>query len=150
VSADICRIRSRKITLFMASTLIGAVASPKRTQGLITNVAANSTHSLVQLKGPGLFLSAAISKQGGNTDLTFVILDIDGQNVVNISVAALINLGLASHNSYGVMAFKSSAGLDTVTIGWPYPLTFKKELSLSVTVNEPGVVQILGNVITAS
>jgi hypothetical protein len=134
----------------MASTLIGAVTSPKRTQGLITNVAANSTHPLVILKGPGLFLSAAISKQGGNTDLTFIILDIDGQNVVNISVAALINLGLASQNSYGVMAFKSGAGLDTVTIGWPYPITFKKELNLRVTVNEPGVVQILGNVLTAS
>src|SRR6478736_6409102 len=128
----------------MPSTLIGAVASPKRTQGLITNVASGSTHSLVELKGPGLFLSAAINKPGGNSDLTFVILDIDGQNVVNISVAALINLGLVSDNSYGVMSFKSGAGLDTVTIGWPYPLTFKKELSLKVTVNEAGVVQILG------
>ena len=134
----------------MASTLIGAVASPKRTQGLITNVASGSTHNLVQLKGPGLFLSAAISKQGGNSDLTFVILDIDGQNVVNISVAALINLGLASDNSYGVMTFKSAAGLDTVTIGWPYPITFKKELTVKVTVNEAGVAQILANVVAAS
>jgi hypothetical protein len=134
----------------MASSLIGSVVFPKRTQGLITNVAAGTTHTLVHLKGPGLFLSAAISKQGGNIDLTFVILDIDGQNVVNISIAALINQGLVSDNSYGVMAFKSPVGLDTVTIGWPYPITFQKELALRVTVNEPGVVQILGNVVAAS
>ncbi len=134
----------------MPSTLIGAVAQPKRSQGLITNVASGSTHNLVHLKGPGLFLSAAVSKQGGNNDLSFVILEIDGQNVVNISIAALINQGLVSDNSYGVMTFKSAAGLDTVTIGWPYPLTFQRELLLKVTVNEPGVVQILGNVLAAS
>jgi len=134
----------------MSSSLIGAVTNPKRTQGLITNVASGSSHTLVHLKGPGLFLSAAISKQGGNNDLSFVILDIDGQNVVNISIAALINQGLVSDNSYCVMAFKSAAGLDSVTIGWPYPLTFQRELLLKVTVNEAGVVQILGNVLTAS
>ena len=134
----------------MASTLIGAVAGPKRTQGLINNVAANSTHNLVQLRGPGLFISAELVKQGGNTDLTFVILDIDGQNVVNISVAALFNQGLGAGNSYGIMALKSPAGLDTVTIGFPFPLTFQRELTLSVTVNEPGVVQLLANVLSAS
>lgn len=39
----------------------------------------------------GIFLSAEVKKQGGNTDLTYVILDIDGVNVVNISIAALFN-----------------------------------------------------------
>jgi len=133
----------------MPSSLIGAVINPKRTQGLITNVASGSTHTLVKLKGPGLFLSAAVAKQGGNNDISFVILDIDGQNVVNISIAALINQGLVSDNTYGVMSFKSAAGLDTVTIGWPYPITFQKELLLKVTVNETGVVQIVSNVLAA-
>lgn len=134
----------------MASSLIGAVVNPVRHQGLITNVAVNSTKELVKVKGPGLFLSAEITKQGGNSDITFVILDIDGQNVVNISIAALFNQGLTSANSYGISVFRSGASLETVTIGFPYPLTFNKLLSLKVTVNEPGVVQILANVITAS
>jgi hypothetical protein len=134
----------------MASSLIGAVANPVRNQGLITNVAVNSTKELVKVKGPGLFLSAEVTKQGGNSDLTFVILDIDGKNVVNISIAALFNQGLTSANSYGISVFSSGASLETVTIGFPYPLTFNKLLSLKVTVNEPGVVQILANVITAS
>lgn len=134
----------------MASSLIGAVVNPVRNQGLVTNVAVNSTKELVKVKGPGLFLSAEITKQGGNSDITFVILDIDGQNVVNISIAALFNQGLTSANSYGISVFRSGASLETVTIGFPYPLTFNKLLSLKVTVNEPGVVQILANVITAS
>ena len=134
----------------MPSSLIGAVTSPLRTQGLTTNPANGSTKELVKLKGPGLFLSAEVTKQGGNSDLTFIILDIDGQNVVNISIAALFNQGLTSHNHYGVAVFRSAASLETVTIGWPFPLTFQKSLSLKVTVNEPGVVQILANVVAAS
>ena len=134
----------------MASTLIGAVENPVRTQGLVTNPANNTTKELVKLKGPGLFISAEVTKQGGNSDLTFIILDIDGRNVVNISVAALFNQGLMSHNSYGVEVFRSAAALETVTIGFPVPLTYRKQLSLKVTVNETGVVQIVGNVITAS
>lgn len=134
----------------MPSSLIGSVVNPVRTQGLATNPANNSTKELVKLKGPGLFLSAELTKQGGNTDLTFLILDIDGQNVVNISIAALFNQGLTAHNPYGVCVFRSGASLETVTIGWPYPLTFNKSLSLKAVVNESGVVQLLANVITAS
>ena len=134
----------------MPSSLIGAVENPVRNQGLVTNPANNSTKELVKLTGPGLFISAELTKQGGNSDLTFVILDIDGKNVVNISIAALFNQGLTSHNSYGISVFRSVAALDTVTIGFPFPLTFKKNVSLKVTVKETGVVQILANVLTAS
>jgi hypothetical protein len=134
----------------MASTLIGSVVNPVRNQGLVVAPAINTTKELVKLKGPGLFLSAELTKQGGNSDLTFVIVDIDGQNVVNISIAALFNQGLTAHNSYGISVFRSAAALETVTIGWPYPVTFNKSFSLKVTVKEAGVVQILANVITAS
>jgi hypothetical protein len=134
----------------MASTLIGAVENPIRNQGLTTNPANNTTKELVKLEGPGLFLSAELTKQGGNSDLTFVIIDIDGKNLVNISMAALFNQGLISANSYGISIFRSAAALETVTIGFPYPLTFKKSFSLKVTVKESGVVQILANVLSAS
>ena len=65
-------------------------------------------------------------------------------------MAALFNQGLTSDNSYGVSIFRSAAALETVTIGLPYPLTYKKSFSLKVTVKESGVVQILANVLTAS
>jgi len=91
-------------------------------------------------------LGAQVSKQGGGTDPTFVILDIDGRNVTNISYAAANNLGLTQQNPYGLVVLKSAA-IKNLTIGFPSPLRFKKRLKLSVTVNETGVVQILANVI---
>lgn len=125
-----------------ADTVIG----PERTQGLVAP-ATQATHNLVTLQGPGKFVAAEISKQGGTNDMTFVSLDIDGKNVVNASIAALNNWALTQQNPYGIVLLKSSAGIETVTIGYPSTLTFNKSLKLSVTVREPNVVQIIGNVI---
>jgi len=101
---------------------------------------------LVDLQGPGVFLGAAVSKQGGTNNLTFVILDIDGANVTNLSFAAAGNLGLIQQNPFGVVLLQSPV-LRTFTVGFPTPLRFERNLRLSVRVNEPGVVQILANVI---
>lgn len=121
------------------------VCDPERTQGLKAP-APNGDHVLVELKGPGVFLGAEVVKQGGNSGLTFVILDIDGRNVTNISYAAAENAGLTQQNPFGLVLLKSTT-LKNLTIGFPTPLRFKKKLKLSVTVNEAGVVQILANVI---
>jgi len=121
------------------------VCDPQRTQGLRAP-APKGNHALVTLEGPGVFLGAAVTKQGGTNDLTFVILDIDGRNVTNLSYAAATNAGLTQQNPYGLVLLHSTA-LKTVTIGFPAPLRFERKLVLRVTVNEPNVVQILGNVI---
>jgi hypothetical protein len=121
------------------------VCDPQRTQGLRAP-APNGTHALVTLTGPGVFLGAEVSKQGGTNDLTFVILDIDGRNVVNLSMAAAINQGLTQQNPYGLVLLQSGA-LKTMTLGFPTPLTYKRSLELKVTVNEANVVQIVGNVV---
>ncbi len=121
------------------------VCDPERTQGLKTQVP-NGTHVLVNLKGPGVFLGAEVSKQGGTNDITFVILDIDGRNVTNLSFAAAANQGLTQQNPYGLVLLQSAA-LKTLTVGFPTPLLYKRSLSLSVTVNEANVVQIIANVI---
>ena len=123
----------------------GGVCDPERTQGLRAP-APVGTHDLVTLTGPGVFLGAAVSKQGGTNDLTFVILDIDGRNVVNLSYAAATNEGLTQQNPYGLVLLHSSV-LKTMTLGFPTPLRYKRSLKLRVTVNEPAVVQILGNVV---
>jgi len=121
------------------------VCDPERTQGLKAP-APNGTYALVTLKGPGVFLGAEVAKQGGTNDLTFVILDIDGRNVTNLSYAAAENAGLTQQNPYGLVLLHSGA-LKTLTVGFPTPLLYKRELKLSVKVNEPSVVQILANVI---
>ena len=43
-----------------------------------------------------MFIASEVNKQGGNSGLTFVSLDIDGRNVVNMSYAAAQNLALSS------------------------------------------------------
>lgn len=140
------RRRAVKADVPSFSGCSGGVCDPRRTQGLKAP-AAIGTHSLVDLTGPGLFLSANVSKQGGPTDLTFVILEIDGRNVVNLSFAAARNWGLTQANPYGIQ-YSSGAGVESFSIGWPFPLVFKKSLKLSVKVNETNVVQIVGNVVS--
>jgi hypothetical protein len=96
--------------------------------------------------GPGVFIAAAVSKQGGSSELTFVNLDIDGKNVSSMSFVAAENLGLIEHNPYGIVLLKSSS-IRTFTIVFPSPLRFERELQLMVTVNEAGIDQIVANII---
>ncbi len=131
-------------SVISTSRCSGGVCKPERTQGLKAP-APNGAHNLVSLRGPGVFLAAEVSKQGGTNDLTFVSLDIDGRNVTSISFAALANQGLTQHNPFGLAVFHSA--LKTVTVGFPAPLLYSESLKLSVTVNEPNVAQIVGNVI---
>lgn len=126
-------------------TCAPGVCDPRRTQGLKAP-APPGTYVLVNIEGPGVFLASAVSKQGGSTGLTFVILDIDGRNVTNISFAAAGNVGLTQHNPFGLAVLQSPL-VKTLTVGFPTPLRFERSLRLSVKVNEPGVVQVLANVI---
>jgi hypothetical protein len=121
------------------------VCNPERTQGLKAP-APQGEYKLVELKGPGLFLAAEVTKQGGASGLTFVSLDIDGRNVTNLSFIAAENAGLTQNNPYGIVLLKSNI-LRTFTIGFPSALVFERGLQLSVTIKEAGVAQILGNVI---
>jgi hypothetical protein len=143
----IAKRTARTVTLARPGCAVG-VCEPQRTQGLKAP-APKGTHSLVSLEGPGLLLSANVTKQGGLTDLTFVRLDIDNRNVVSLSFAAARNWGLGVPNPYGLQLL-SGTGVESFAIGWPFPLTFSRSLKLSVTVNETGVVQIVANVVHGS
>ncbi|MBA2707880.1 MAG: hypothetical protein H0U59_08770 [Gemmatimonadaceae bacterium] len=127
---------------------IGGMCDPQRIQGLKAP-APRGTHNLITLDGPGLFLAGHVSKQGGATGLTFMQLRIDGRSVVDLSFIAARNLGLTQQNPYGLVIL-GNTGLQNFTFGWPVPLVFKRSLTLSVVVNETGVVQILANVIRGS
>ena len=124
------------------------VCDPRRNQGLRAP-APKGNYTLITLKGPGVFLGAQVTKQGGASGLTFVGLDIDGRNVTSVSFAAASNWGLREQNPYGLVLLQG-LGVTTMTIGFPTPLRFASQLQLSVTVNENGVAQILSNVITGT
>lgn len=135
------------VGLSSAPSYADSIAQPKETQGLKAPAPVGE-HTLVTLTGPGKFVAAEIIKQGGNgSHMTFVGLEVDGQSVVNASIAALNNWGLTQSNTYGTVLLRPSANMRTVTIGYPVPLTYAKSLRLWVKVSEPGVVQIIGRVI---
>ena len=124
------------------------ICNPKRTQGLKVNPK-KGKYTLVSIKGPGVFLAAHVTKQGGTNGLTFVNLHIDGKNVTSLSYVAAQNWGLTQQNPYGIVLLKGGI-VDNFTVGFPSPLRFERELQLSVQVNELNVVQIVGNVIAGS
>jgi hypothetical protein len=117
-------------------TILSALCLLKATG---SDLLSTGTHVLVKLEGPGVFLGAAISKQGGANGLTFLVLDLDGRKVTNLSYAGAENSGLRQQNPYGLVLLKSKS-LKTFTVGLPAPLRFERELKLSVTVNETSVV----------
>jgi hypothetical protein len=138
----------------LASTVLrnrdcaAGVCNPQRKQGLKAP-AAKGEHELVNIRGPGVFVAAQISKQGGSTGLTFASLEIDGKNVTSLSFAAAENWGLTQSNPYGIVLLRG-AQISTLTVGFPTPLRFERVLRLTVKVQEAGVVQIIGNVIQGS
>jgi hypothetical protein len=128
-----------------AAGCLEGVCEPERTQGLRAP-APKGEHLLVHLRGPGLFLGAEVTKQGGASGITFVSLEIDGRNVVSLSYAAAHNAGLTQANPFGIVLLQG-VGIQNFTIGFPAPLRFRSELRLSAIVNEDGIAQIVANVV---
>ena len=132
-----------------APACVGGVCNPRRVQGLKAP-APRGEHVLISIDGPGVFLAGEVVKQGGGAGLSFVSLDIDGRNVVNLSYDAARNTGLTEHNPYGVHYLSSAAGLENLTFGWPTPLVFMRSLKVSAVVRQDGVVQLLANVLVGT
>lgn len=124
-----------------------SVENPRQEEGLINGPAEGSEHTLVSISGPGKFVSARMTKQGGASGITFASLVLDGEVIEQRSFAAIKNWGLIVHNPFGVAVLTSASGIDAFTIGFPQPLAFESSLELRATVNEPGVVQMIGTVI---
>ena len=125
------------------------IIQPKRVQGLKVSPAVNKKFSLIKENGPGVFVSAHITKQGGSNDITQVALYIDGSNVVAITYAAADNIGLDDQNNSGIKLVKGLA--DCMTIQFNEPLFFKKECRIEInTGSDSGVVQIVANAVIGS
>ena len=115
-------------------------------EGLITDPISGNTYDLVTLTGPGSFVSARMTKQGGGSDLTFLELVIDEEIIIGRSFAALKNWGMTESNPFGVVVLTEGI-VDAATIGFQQPIKFEDSLVLRARVNESGVEQIIGTVI---
>ena len=121
------------------------VCDPQRTPGL-QKPAPKGTHTLVELKGPGVFLGAEVLKQGGADDQTISELTIDGRNLFTAPFASVEAIGLTGFNHAGVVLAPTTGPAKSMTLGFASPLRFDRSVVLSVDVQEDGVVSILGNI----
>ena len=111
-------------------------------------------YTVIGIDGPGQFMSAYVTKQGGATDVTSVELYIDGVRAASVGYASFKNFNLTQGNPSGLMVAPGASvdAIDTAVIGFPYPLAFKTEMKLMIRVggSDTGIVQILTNVIAAT
>lgn len=124
----------------------GGVCAPYSREGVKSNPTSGTSLDLVRQEGPGVFLGGRVTKQGGDSDITYVTLDIDGQPIVSMSFSGAATFGLTQHNPFGVTLLRSNSG-QTLAFGFPTPLMFRKGLRLNVNVQEPNVVQIIGTAV---
>jgi hypothetical protein len=121
------------------------VCAPQRTEGDV-KPALKGLFLLVSLKGPGLFLGAEVTKNGGASSLTVIGLNIDGQDVVSISYEQAALSGFTQQNPYGLVLLRSGAE-ENLTIGFPSPLRFQKSLQVFADIKDVGVPRIFASVV---
>ena len=125
------------------------ILKPQRVQGLKTNLPTNKKFDLIRQRGPGVFVCAHVTKQGGSNDIAQVALFIDGQNVVAITYAAAGNIGLSEQNNSGIKLVKGF--VDCISIQYNEPLHFEKECRIEIsTGSDAGIVQVVANAVIGS
>ena len=125
------------------------ILSPRRVQGLSVNPATNKKINLIKEAGPGVFVSAFVTKQGGINDLSQVALFIDGVNVVALTYSGADNLGLDETNNSGIKLVKGF--VDDFTIQFNEPLFFKKECRIEIsTGSDSGIAQVIAVAVLGS
>jgi len=125
------------------------ILKPRRVQGLVAAPARGKTINLINTKGPGVFVAAHITKQGGSNNITQVALFIDGVNVVAITFAAADNIGLDEQNNSGIKMVNGP--VKCISIQFNEPLYFQKECRVEIrTGTDTGVVQIVANAVIGS
>lgn len=135
------------------SMFIKGVRKPNRKGKSIENPNLGDEHTILTLRGSGIFISAEISKRLGDTDDTLVIMEIDGSDnkVVRYSFQKGLVEGLVEDNDYGIslLLSENDTEVKTLTIGFDVPLFFQNILRLYVQVQENNVSKIVGNVVFA-
>ncbi len=127
--------------------LIKGIDNPRRKREIIKDVNGLASQDVLEIKAAtgqtliGSFISARISKLGGDDDNTWVILDVDGKIIVKTSYKKAKMLGL-TNNPYGIVFHDGIEGVKTLTIGFQIPLYFTDYIKISVEIEEAHVSKI--------
>jgi len=125
------------------------ILKPKRVQGLISSPGTGKTINLISAPGPGVFVAAHITKQGGTNNISQVALYIDGVNVVAITYAAADTIGLDEQNNSGIKLVNGP--VKCISIQYNEPMYFKKECRIELkTGSDSGIAQVVANAVIGS
>lgn len=89
--------------------------------------------------GAGWFRATEIVKQGGASDNTEVIVELDGEEVFSASFASLKNPWMQLNTPFIVAKVSSEGDKSTMTIWYSPELKFRAILAVRVEVREEGV-----------
>jgi Zn-dependent protease with chaperone function len=89
--------------------------------------------------GAGWFRATEIVKQGGASDNTEVIVELDGEEVFAASFASLKNPWMQLNTPFIVAKVQSEGNTSTMTIWYSPELKFRAILAVRVEVREEGV-----------
>lgn len=89
--------------------------------------------------GAGWFRATEIVKQGGASDNTEVIVELDGEEVFSASFASLKNPWMQLNTPFIVAKVQSEGDTSTMTIWYSPELKFRAILAVRVEVREEGV-----------
>ena len=118
------------------------IVKPRRVQGLQASPSVNKKFKLIAEKGPGVFVSAFVTKQGGANHLSQVALYIDGVNVVALTFLGADNAGLDQANNSGIKIVKEN--LYCFTIQFNEPLYYQKDIVIEFsTGTDSGIAQVM-------
>jgi hypothetical protein len=103
------------------------ILKARRKQGMVNALEVNKNYVIIKEKGPGVFVSAFVQKQGGTSDDCFVNLYIDGNEVVHMTLSGAENVGFANPNNSGLITIPAK---DCLTIQFNEPLYYASELRI--------------------
>ena len=106
----------------------------------------NEWQEILIVSGPGSFISAIVSRKGGNSaDLskqTIVRLRLDRKEISLKSFEVARAMGLSEQNYSGIVWLEGVGNVETLVLGYSQPLYFDEVLVLSVKIDDPGVEKV--------
>lgn len=113
----------------------GEIVGEPGTNGLIKW---SEWDSVLVIPGPGSFISAVVSRNGGTsnrTDQTTVRLSLDHKDIALKSFEVARAMGLSQQNYSGIVWLDGEDAVETLVLGYTQPLYFEEILLVSVLVD---------------
>jgi hypothetical protein len=102
----------------------------------------NGAQGAIQVIGAGWFHAAEIVKEGGSSDLTNVVIELDGVEMLSTSFATLKNAWMQIDTHYFMANVRTEGTIDRMTIWYAPELKFRGIMAVRIDVQEDKVQSV--------